>query len=868
MKSSEHGRFHIRSLTQLREEIERRELSIPVEDDIAILGQRVAFGGRELPNRFSVQPMEGFDADDDGRPGELSFRRYRRYADGGFGLIWFEATAVIKEARSNPHQFWIHDDNVDTFKDLVTATREAAQRRFDRDVVLVIQLTHSGRYSKPFGRPAPLIAHHSPILDPRHGLPRDYPLVSDAYLDGLQNTYVAAAKLAAAAGFDGIDIKSCHRYLVSELLASFTRDGRYGGSFENRTRLLLESLTKIQAAGGPFITTRMNAYDAIEHPYGFGVDQADATVPDLAEPIELARRLQAIGVPILNISTGNPYFNPHVGRPYDFPVQGAPVPHEHPLVGMDRFMAVTRAMQASVPDLPIIGSGYTWLRQFAPYVAAGVIKTGGAALLGIGRGAFAYPDMVRDILERGSLDPSKCCVTCSACSQIMRDGGRTGCVVRDSEVYGPEYRRARRFALDRLKQEAERCRACETPTCSEGCPACVNVPDFVKAFADNDIATAYAVLRRTNALPEMCAYVCPADVQCEGHCVEKIFTDNPIPIRDIQLVVCREARRLGLTGVPIPENATGAHVAVVGGGPTGIAAAVRLIERGHQVTLFERATTLGGTPDRIIPSERYTNAASEISAVLEPAVRTGRLEIRCGEALGTTLTLDALCADHDAVLLAMGLTGSISLGHAEGVLDAMTFLREAKSGALTTVPPAVAVLGGGNTAMDAAVTAAGLGATDVYLVYRRSFVEMPAWPAERNRFIACGGHCMILTQPLGYETNEAGALTGIRIARTELGAPDGSGRRRPRVVAGSENVLKVGMAIEAIGQTLPDSLRAALDTLAPGDDNRLATRTPGSFATVRQGVYAAGDLINGGTTAVRGIAEGMHAAAEIDEALS
>ena len=188
--------------------------------------------------------MEGFDAAPDGSPQELTFRRYRRYAAGGAGLIWFEATAILHEARSNPAQLYLHRGNVDVYRRLVEETRRAAREAFGREPILIVQLTHSGRYSKPAGVPVPLIAHHSAVLDPLHKLPADYPLVTDDYLDRLQDTYVEAARLAAEAGFDGVDIKSCHRYLLSELLASFTREGKYGGSFENRTRMLRETLTQ------------------------------------------------------------------------------------------------------------------------------------------------------------------------------------------------------------------------------------------------------------------------------------------------------------------------------------------------------------------------------------------------------------------------------------------------------------------------------------------------------------------------------------------------------------------------------------------------------------------------------------------------
>jgi len=869
VEESRHQRFHLKNLDQLRAEIKRLGLEMPIDEDVSVLSTPLTIAGQRTPNRFSVQPMEGFDAHPDGAPGELSFRRYRRYGSGGFGLIWFEATAVMEEARSNPGQLWLHAGNVGAFRELVESTRKAAQDSLGRDVILIVQLTHSGRYSKPTGRPLPLIAHRSPILDPRHDLPEDYPVVTDDYLDRLQDTYIEAAKLAAEAGFDGVDIKSCHRYLVSELLASFTREGKYGGSFENRTRLLRESLARIKAeVPGVFITTRMNAYDAISYPYGFGVDKEDAMIPDLAEPIELVRELVKMGVPVLNITIGNPYFNPHFGRPYDFPIKGFSVPDEHPLTGLDRFMAITRQIQESAPDLPVIGSGYTWLRQFMPYVGAGIINSGGATILGIGRGAFAYPGTPQDVIEAGRMDPAKCCVTCSACTQIMRDGGKTGCVVRDSEIYGPQYRLARRFSLDRLQEEARRCRDCEQATCTTGCPAHIDVPAFIKAFAEGDIAASYDVLRASNVLPEMCGYVCPSEVQCEGGCLENIFCLNPVAIRDIQLVVSRIARREGLTGVRLPEQASGKRVAAVGGGPAGIAGAIKLLEMGHQVTIFERGQSLGGTPDCIIPADRYDEAGSEVDAVLEPAREAGRVEVKFGQALAEDVALDDLQCDYDAVLIAAGLSESASLGKAEGVVDALAFLRQAKNGSLTSISDKVAVLGGGNTAMDAAVTAHNLGATDVYLVYRRSFGQMPTWPKERDEALESGVHFMLLTQPVGYETDRDGKLTGLRVQRTELGAQDDSGRRRPMPVEGSESMLDVGLVVEALGQGVSGALREALESKGVAFTQRgLIETVNGSSATSLEGVFAAGDLVNGGTTAVQGISEGMQAAEEIDRYL-
>ena len=842
-------------------------VNLPVTEDLSVLSTPCRFAGRTVPNRFVVHPMEGFDSDAAGAPGELAFRRYRRYAEGGVSVIWAEATAVLWEARSNPGQLWIHDGNVDAFAQMVAQARKAGHEANGFEPVFILQLTHSGRYSKPTGVPEPIIAHHSAVLDSKHNLPSDYPLVTDEYLDRLQDAFVHAAKLAARAGFDGVDVKGCHRYLAAELHASFTREGRYGGSFENRTRLLRESLTRIRdEVSSLFVTTRLNVYDAIDYPYGFGVSEEDYRIPDLSEPIRFIGDLKNVGIPLLNISIGNPYFNPHFGRPYDLPVAGAKPPPEHPLVGVARFLKITKEVQEAHPDLPVIGSGYTWLRQFMPNVAAAVLQTGGATLIGQGRGAFAYPDSVNDICKKGALDPRKVCVTCSCCTQIMRDGAKTGCVVRDNEIYGEQYRLGRRFALDRLQEEARRCRECLEPTCADGCPARIDIPGFVRAFADGDFATSYNILRARNVLPEMCGFICPAAEQCQAGCVEEHICKNPIPIQDIQLVVSKTARRMGITGVRMPEASTGKRVVVIGGGPCGLACAIQLLEKGHSVVIMEKGKRLGGTPDDTIPGARYTDSEAEVEAVLKPALEAGRAEVCLETVLGVDVHLEDLTSEYDAVFLAVGLGKCTSIGEAEGVYGAMAFLKAVKSGVLTELPGKIAVLGAGNTAMDAASTARRLGSPDVYLVYRRSFAEMPAWKEERDVFLDMGGHILLLTQPIGYETDDAGKLIGLRVAHTELGEPDASGRRRPVVVPDSEFILPVSMAVEAMGLGLADSLKQAMTGVALTD--RGLVQVDCQFATSVPGVYAAGDLVNGGTTAVQGIAEGMAAALSINSTLS
>jgi 2,4-dienoyl-CoA reductase-like NADH-dependent reductase (Old Yellow Enzyme family) len=303
--------------------------------------------------------------------------------------------------------------------------------------VAVLQLTHSGRFSKL----VPAIAAHVETLDSKLGLPSDYPLISDGELETLEDHFVAAAKLARQVGFGAVDIKACHGYLASELLAAHTRPGRYGGSFENRTRFLTNIVQKIGEEIGDelALAVRLNAYDGIPYPHGWGVAQGGTAQEDLTEPIRLVRLLYDKGVRMVSISAGNPYYNPHVTRPFDTPVKGGTVPSEHPLLGVARLFRITRQIQQAVPEMVVVGAGYSWLRQYLGYAAAANIRNGWVTIAGVGREALAYPDFARDLLTKGELDPKKTCITCSRCSHLMRECGTAGCVVFDPQVYRPIY---------------------------------------------------------------------------------------------------------------------------------------------------------------------------------------------------------------------------------------------------------------------------------------------------------------------------------------------------------------------------------------------------------------------------------------------
>ena len=412
---------------------------LPFSADTAVLSTPLQVGNKTVTNRLACQAMEGCDGTADGSPDVLTKRRYERFAKGGAGLIWFEATAVMEEGRANPRQLYITENNLENFKRQVETIKETALRENGYAPVVIMQATHSGRYSKPNGAPAPLIAYNNPIFEKDNPIPTDR-IVTDDYLDRVGEALVQGAVLAEKAGFDGVDMKCCHRYLNSELLSAYERSGRYGGSLENRTRLLRESVQgAIESCSKDFIvSSRLNVYDGFSYPYGFGVKKDGSLDLDVGESDWLIKELYKLGVRILNITMGNPYFNPHVNRPFAHGGYEAP---EHPLEGVARVLSGTAKLKKLNPQMAIICSAVSYLGVAAPNVVAAFIQNGCFDFAGFGRTIFAYPDFAKDIIKGEALDKNKICICCSKCTEIMRTpGGTPGCVIRDKEVYLPIYK--------------------------------------------------------------------------------------------------------------------------------------------------------------------------------------------------------------------------------------------------------------------------------------------------------------------------------------------------------------------------------------------------------------------------------------------
>ena len=418
------------------EQNEALSTKLPYSEDLSVLGSPITVGKKTLPNRLAFQAMEGCDGNADGTPAELTVRRYKRLAEGGSAIIWFEATACREDGRANPRQLWITEDNLDSFKKIVNDIKEDSMKANGFEPLVIMQATHSGRYSKPQGTPAPLIAYNNPIFEGNNPIDKSR-ILSDSELDKISAALVNSSKLAEEAGFDGVDIKCCHRYINSELLSAYTREGKYGGSFENRTRLLREGIAgAMQVTGNDFIvSSRLNVYDGFPYPYGFGVSKDGGIEFDPTEPVMLLKELSRMGVELLNITMGNPYFNPHVNRPFAL---GGYDPEEHPLEGVARMLHGIALLKKEVPEMKIISSALSYLGVVAPQVCAGFIKDGGFDFCGFGRTILAYPDYAKDILA-GGMKKDKICICCSKCSEMMRAGGTPGCVMRD-KLYTDLYR--------------------------------------------------------------------------------------------------------------------------------------------------------------------------------------------------------------------------------------------------------------------------------------------------------------------------------------------------------------------------------------------------------------------------------------------
>jgi 2,4-dienoyl-CoA reductase-like NADH-dependent reductase (Old Yellow Enzyme family) len=450
-------------------------LDMPCEDIVEAaptspLAAPLTVDGMTIGNRFGMQPMEGWDCERDGRPSERTIRRWQRFGQSGAKLIWGgEACAVRFDGRDNPKQLTMTAESqrdIAGLRETLVAEHVAATGD-DRDLVIGLQLTHSGRFCKPNDNRKfeSIVAYNHPILDRKFGLPPDRAPITDDEIARLIDDYVTAAKRAQACGFDFVDVKHCHGYLGHEFLSAHTRPGRYGGSFENRTRFLREIVAGIRAeAPGLKIGVRVSVVDtlpfrpdpALSEPgalgpgipeefagpylYGFGLNPSNPLEADLAEPKAFFELLRSLEIRFVNVSLASPYYNPHYTRPALYPPSDGYYPPEEPFIGVMRHLTIVRDLKAAFPDFCVMGSGYSYLQEFFGHVAQAVVRKGWVDVVGLGRMVLSYPDLPLDILSGRGINKKKLCRTFSDCTTAPRNGIVSGCYPLD-----PYYKKSPEF---------------------------------------------------------------------------------------------------------------------------------------------------------------------------------------------------------------------------------------------------------------------------------------------------------------------------------------------------------------------------------------------------------------------------------------
>ncbi|MYA08832.1 MAG: NADH:flavin oxidoreductase [Holophagales bacterium] len=431
---------------------------------------------REAGNRFAIHPMEGWDGNRDGSPSDLTRRRWRRFGLSGAKLIWGgEAVAVLPEGRANPNQLFIDGNRLgDCVAWLGILRREILAGHEESGIggerpVIGLQLTHSGRLSRPDPPPAlprPMRAQVHPVLDGRLRRAAERPLIGDDQLEEVAGAYVRAARCAERAGYDFVDIKCCHGYLLHELLGAHTRPGPYGGSFENRVRLPLRIIAAVRAECPELgIGVRLSVGDVapfaaagdgigvpeIDAPkpadLGFGLNPSDVSVPEptCAEAIRYIGLAVEAGVEVVNVTMGSPYSCPHLSRPFTYPASDSYLPPEDPLRSVLRQLAAVRTVRAAFPRLPLVGTGYSYLQEWLPYVAEAEVGAGHVDFVGLGRMVLAYPRLPADVLAGRPLERRRICRTFSDCTTGPRNNMVSGCYPLDER-----YRRSPEFA--RIKE--------------------------------------------------------------------------------------------------------------------------------------------------------------------------------------------------------------------------------------------------------------------------------------------------------------------------------------------------------------------------------------------------------------------------------
>ncbi len=450
----------LKTVEDFRARLQELGLELPIDDAILTseqdspLAAPLAIGDFRVGNRWCIHPMEGWDANRDGTASELTVRRWKRFGESGAKLIWGgEAMAVQPDGRANSNQLMAIESSRQSLGYLRETLESAHRDKFGTiDGLLVgAQLTHSGRFCRPnSSQLEPRIAYHHPLLDAKFGIDSqdDSVVWTDDDLEKLIDSYVASAQLAHELGFRFVDIKACHGYLLHEFLSARIRKGKFGGNLEGRSRLLTTIVDRIRSEiPGLMVVVRLSGFDILPfktsvevgqpmdseapYQYGFGTSGNDPLSYDLDEPLKLIEMLKAKGVAAINLSCGSPYYNPHIQRPAIFPPSDGYLPPEDPLVGVARQIEFSHRVKLAFPDLPLVGSGYSYLQDYLPHVAQAVVRAGWIDMVGLGRMVLSFPDLPASTLLNGEMNRKLICRAFSDCTTAPRNGLVSGCYPLD-----------------------------------------------------------------------------------------------------------------------------------------------------------------------------------------------------------------------------------------------------------------------------------------------------------------------------------------------------------------------------------------------------------------------------------------------------
>lgn len=775
----------------------------------------VSIRGCVLSNRILSTALVSRLAAEDGHITDAFRERYKRMAKGGLGAMVVEA-AVVLPSRSSFNLRISDDQFVPELGEFVNEIRTV-----NPDVKIGLQLIHFLKVARSGWRQK----------------------VEDLKADDIQvipEQFASGALRAKAAGFDFVEIHMAHFTTLASFVSLVNkRKDQYGGDFEGRVKLPAEVVLAVRDAVGT------------DFPVGARINGEEFTKEGntLLQSTRVARRLAKMGVDYINVSAGEriedaappePNMPPFAGTGYSGYRMS---PRWWNPDGVQVYLAagIRQAVRDAGYDVPIVTAG----KIRTPELAEEILEQGRADIIGLARAILCDPDWPIKA-RQGRADDIVKCAACGYCSEADERYETITCIQWPKGALNAPTP----WLL--------------VPPCKAACPAGLDIRGYIELIAQGHYEEALSLIEEKIPLPVTISRVCPHP--CEAKC-NRANLDDPIAINALKRFVADAvASRWGRKEVAPAARTRAEKVAIIGSGPAGLTAAFNLAKLGYATTVFEALSVPGGMlavgiPEYRLPKHRLQNEIEDIQKL--------GVEIRLNSSIGKDgLTIDSLWQQgYKAVFVATGAHKSLKLGipgeDMEGVYHGTTFLKDINLGKSVKLGEKVVIIGGGNVAVDTARTALRLGSKEVFIVYRRSLEEMPAYREEVEAVEAEGVKIRYLVAPVRV-ISKSGKLTGVECIQTELGEPDESGRKRPVPVKGSEFVIDAETVILAVGE-VPD-----LSFLADKFDvisNKTVKIDPHTLATSISGIFAGGDVVSGPATVIEAIAAGRKAALSMDKYL-